>query len=115
MVNLLDLPKELLLEIIVETLPDGIVALAQCSSCSYFLSSDALKKHKAYIERYKIIKIEEEQGPGPLLYEVLETPAVDYILDLQVLSIVAKMCAFLSTGTWRMFLPKSWSSNPVYP
>ena len=74
MVNLLDLPKELLLQIFDDTLPDGIVALAQCSSRSFVLSSDALKKHKAYKERYKIIKIAEEEGPGPLLVEVLQDP-----------------------------------------
>ena len=74
MVNLLHLPKELLLQIFDETLPDGIAALARCSSRSYVLSKDAIKKHKAYKERYNIIKIEEERGPGPLLVEMLQDP-----------------------------------------
>ena len=74
MVNLMDFPDELLLQIVDETLPDGIEALARCSSRSAILSSDALKKHEADKEKYQNIEIKEGECPGPLLIEVVQNP-----------------------------------------
>ncbi len=74
MVNLMDLPDELLLQIVDETLPDGIEALARCSNRSSILSHDALKQHEADKKRYQNIEINEEEGPGPLLIEVVQNP-----------------------------------------
>ena len=74
MVNLMDFPDELLLQIVDETLPDGIEALARCSNRSSILSKDALKQHEADKKRYQNIEINEEEGPGPLLIEVVQNP-----------------------------------------
>ena len=74
MVNLMDFPDELLLQIIDETLPDGIEALSQCSNRSSILSNDALIQHEADKKRYHSIEINEDDGPGPLLIEVVQVP-----------------------------------------
>ena len=74
MVNLMDFPDELLLQIIDEAVPDGIDALARCSSRLSELSKDALRKHEADTEKYQTIELREDETPGPLLIELVQNP-----------------------------------------
>ena len=74
MVNLMDFPDELLLQIIDETVPDGIEALARCSNRFSNLSKDALRKHEADTEKYEMIEIREDEVPGPTLIELVQNP-----------------------------------------
>ena len=78
MVNLMDFPDELLLQIVDETLPDGIEALSQCSTRSSILSNNALIQHEADKKRYHNIEFDEDEGPGPFLIEVVRNPRRGY-------------------------------------
>ena len=74
MVNLLDLPNEILLQIVYETLPDGIEALSRCSNRASILSREALIQHEADKKKYRYINLPEDEDPGPLLIDVVQNP-----------------------------------------
>ncbi len=78
MVKLLDFPDELLLQIVDETLPDGIEALARSSPRLRILAKDALIQHEADKKRCHNIEINEDEGPGPLLIEMIRNPRRRY-------------------------------------
>ena len=74
MFNIMDFPDEVLLKIAYETLPDGIEALSKCSKRFSVISANALIQHEAYKNKYRDIQINEDEGAGPLLTEVVRNP-----------------------------------------
>ena len=70
----MDFPDEVLLKIAYETLPDGIKALSKCCKRFSVISINALIQHEAYKKKYRDIQINENEGAGPLLTEVVRNP-----------------------------------------
>jgi len=81
MASLLDLPNELLLQIIGKTIPDDIESFSECCTDMKVLAEEMLAQHKSDHYSYSAVKItdcsdiaSEAINPRDLLEDILRTP-----------------------------------------
>ncbi len=81
MATLLDLPNEIILQIIEHTVPDGIESLSECNKRIRHLATEALFQHEQDNWFYSLVRITEltdlddaESDPLDLLEDILRTP-----------------------------------------